>query len=99
VGLTKTENKITKNKIYENQIQVQIKTKKGDSGGIIINKDGKLIGIHSNSNQIVAGETKLFSGLDLIQKYINRLEKQTKLNLLSDKAIKLKRDLVQFIFT
>lgn len=95
---TKNKNKITKTKkIYENQFKIQMQTKNGDSGGIIMDKDGRLMGIHSNASEVMTGDSKVFSGLDLVQKYINELEKQTKITYLFDNLRKFKRNLIRFI--
>ena len=76
---------------YANQIHTLIDTEKGDSGGIIIDKEGRLIALHSGAREIdenilelglvkgktLANQSKIFSALDLIQRYAHKLKSKT----------------------
>jgi len=55
-----------------NHFSSSVPTKPGDSGGIIINPDGKLIGIHSEGGDNKGSHIKIIRALELIEFYKNQ---------------------------
>lgn len=48
----------------------------GDSGGIVVSNDGRLVGIISSSDTCTTNATKIIDGLELVSSYRNRLLQQ-----------------------
>lgn len=64
------------NEISKNQMIAQIQAIPGDSGSPLFNTQGELMGLITSTNNHSSSFTKIFTGLDLIQKEIEHLKKE-----------------------